>query len=161
MNKKDLQKAYASSQAVAAICDELGARQRNQKETKLRRIISILEQKSSAPPKKHELIAAFRKLQDAGVGKYTEGRRGHPSRFEWAVGSLDACRVAQGEEVEASPVEFVDSQSEDDQEAGILDHYFNLREDYQLEIQLPVDLSKEEAERLATYVRSLPLEDYQ
>ena len=50
---------------------------------------------------------------------------------------------------------------DDDQEESILDHYFNLRADYQLELQLPIDLSKEEAERLATFVRSLPLEDFQ
>ncbi len=161
MNTTALREAYSTNQALAAICDELASRQRRQQKTKLRRMLSLLEQTTDNPPKKHQLIAAFRVLEDLGVGKYVEGRHGHPSRFEWSVNTLEACRAAQGEEVEAMQFEVDDADGTEDHEENILDHYFNLRADYQLELQLPIDLSKEEAERLATFVRSLPLEDFQ
>lgn len=157
-----LRNAYSSDSALAAICDELASRQRKQKKTKLRRILHLLAQATDDPPKKHQVILAFRTLEDLGAGKYVEGRHGHASRFEWDVNTLEACRAAQGEEADEEEMQAVAPDDvENDTEENILDHYFNLRADYQLELQLPVDLSQEEAERLATFVRSLPLEDYQ
>ncbi len=52
---------------------------------------------------------------------------------------------------------------EDGEEAtsNFLEHYFNLRVDYQLELTLPVDLTIAEADRLAAFIKSLPLDDFQ
>ena len=157
-----LRNAYAADAAVAAICDELASRQRKQQKTKLRRMLHLLEASTDHPPKKHQLIAAFRTREGLGAGQYVEGRHGHPSRFEWSVNTLEACRAARGEVVDAQEMHAVHPDDTDDEtDESILDHYFNLRADYQLELQLPINLSQEEAERLATFVRSLPLEDYQ
>ncbi len=42
-----------------------------------------------------------------------------------------------------------------------LEHALNLRSDFCVELVLPVDLSNSEAERLAAFVKTLPLDDYQ
>lgn len=161
MDTAALQEAYSNNPALAAVCDELASRQRKQQSTKLRRMLSLLDQTTDNPPKKYQLIAAFRVLEDVNAGQYVEGRHGHPSRFEWSVNTLEACRAAQGEQVQPAAIEPEVAAEDGEPEESILDHYFNLRADYQLELQLPIDLSKEEAERLATFVRSLPLEDFQ
>jgi len=53
----------------------MAARQRNQSETKLKRILALLKN-DNGEVKKSELIAAFRKLEDLGCGQYIEGRHG-------------------------------------------------------------------------------------
>jgi len=41
------------------------------------------------------------------------------------------------------------------------DHTFNLRADLPVQFSLPIDLTAGEAERLATFIKALPLEDYE
>ncbi len=160
MNVEELKAAYLANDAVRAICDEMGARQRNQTETKLHRMLSLLGN-DGASIRKPALIAGFRELQRVECGKYIEGRRGWPSRFVWTVESINACRVAQGEQIEAAEFSPVDDDVDDQEQNDTLDHYFNLRADFQVEIVLPIDMSQSEANRLAAFIQSLPLDDFQ
>lgn len=164
MNVDKLRTVYQTNELVASICDELGNRTNNQRETKLLRMLSIVNQEREYPVRQGMLIAAFRELADCECGEYIEGRRGKKSRFRWnpKYGSLNICKAAQGEAVEEAPEEEEQAvESEDEVDAQVLDHFFNLRVDYQLEFSLPADLSESEADRLATFIRSLPLEDFQ
>ncbi len=164
MSIDKLRTAYQVNELVALICDELANRSNNQRETKLLRMLGIVNADREHSVRHGLLIAAFRELEDCECGEYIEGRRGKKSRFKWnpKYGSLNTCKAAQGEAVEEAPAnEAADEGVEDDADSEVLDHYFNLRADYQLELTLPVDLSEPEAERLATFIRSLPLEDFQ
>ena len=163
VNIDELKAAYIANDAIRAICDEMAPRQRNQNETKLLRMLSVLEN-NGASVRKPMLIAGFRELQRVGCGEYVEGRRGWPSRFVWTVESINACRIAQGEQVEAAviaPVDDDDDSTDSEEEIDTLDHYFNLRADFQIEVSLPIDLSQSEANRLSAFIQSLPLDDFQ
>ncbi len=106
------------------------------------------------------MIAAFRKLEECEAGRYVEGRHGWPSRFVWGVGSLSACLAIQGESSEVEALD-VESDEESAEECDVLEHTFNLRTEYQVEITLPLGLTENEAERLAGFIRSLPMDDFQ
>ena len=105
MDIEKLKKIYADSEAVKSICDHLGRRERNQTETKLRRILRNFAD-DGIDLRKSEVIAGFRELAEAGCGKYVEGRHGWPSRFIWDVESLDVSDIAAGQPpAEAAPTE--------------------------------------------------------
>jgi hypothetical protein len=167
-----LRQSYAVNAELVAICDELGTRTNNQRVTKLKPFLALLNRDRAEAIKQWKLIAAFRELEICGCGAYVEGRHGHPSRFVWDAeyGSLSICKAVFGEPLQPSSEtteendESTELNTEDDantDDESCLDHYFNLRADYQLEITLPVDLTVAEAERLAAFFKSLPLDDYQ
>jgi hypothetical protein len=158
MNSEALRRAYSSNDAVKGICNEMAERERNQSETKLARILARLQNNGSALGK-HEVISGFRLLEEAGCGQYVEGRHGWKSRFVWAVGSLSASQIAQGANtaVEALPASNEDEEIE--AEIDTLTHVFHLRTDFDVEIQLPSDLTPREAARIAAFVSVLPIEE--
>ncbi|MEZ6056206.1 MAG: hypothetical protein R3C01_05835 [Planctomycetaceae bacterium] len=165
MDVTKLQTAYRDNEEVAAICDEMSGRQNNQAETKLKSFLSLLNRDRETPIKRWKIIAAFRLLEEVGCGRYVEGRHGHPSRFAWnpEYKSLAIARAALGEALVTvdQTEELVEGELSVEGDDSLLEHYFNLRADYQLELSLPIDLTISEAERLAAFIRSLPLEDYQ
>jgi hypothetical protein len=167
-----LRQSYPVNAELVAICDELGNRTNNQRVTKLKPFLALLNRDCAEAIKQWKLIAAFRELEICGCGAYVKGRHGHPSRFVWDAeyGSLSICKAVFGEPLQPSSEtteendESTELNTEDDantDDESCLDHYFNLRADYQLEITLPVDLTVAEAERLAAFFKSLPLDDYQ
>ena len=159
MDTTKLHEAYANNVELAAICDVMAARQNNQTETKLHSMLTIVNRDPANAIRKWKLIAAFRELEVLGCGQYVEGRHGHPSRFVWNAeyGSSMICRAAQGQPIHGNPETVSD---DTDKASDLLDHYFNLRVDYLLELTLPVDLTASEAERLACFIRSLPLSEF-
>lgn len=157
MDKEALKELYVSNEAVKAFCDHMAQRDRNQGETKLKRILSLLADEKS-PVRKPEMIAAFRELERVGCGQYVVGRHRWPSRFVWSVKSLTTCQLAQGSATESDETAIGDY---DESESEELEHTYNLRADFQVRVSLPMDLSESEAERLAGFVRSLPMDDYQ
>jgi hypothetical protein len=94
-----------------------------------------------------EVVEFLRKLQETGIGRFVVGRRGHPSRFEW----LDRPAAAQG--LPSSNGAARGSSTE-----STIEHRFVLRPGLEIAIALPSDFSVGEAERLATFVRSLPFD---
>ena len=159
MDANKLRQEYNQNCALKLLCDRMASRKRNQNETKLLRLLAQIQNDDDSSLKKHELIAAFRVLEDVECGKYIAGRHGWPSRFLWSVKSLDACLAAQGEETDVAPVEELADTEDDGGDTDLIDHAFNLREDFPVELSLPIDLTTNEAERLALFMKSLPLED--
>jgi hypothetical protein len=146
---------YRQNKGVQAICDHLSAREKNQTETKLRRILWRLESEG-LDFRKTEIIAAFRALEEAGCGRYVEGRHGWPSRFVWAVPSLDVSSAARGHqalEPDASSDENLQRSKDDDE---LIEHTFVLRPDIVVSLELPSDLRTGEAVRLAAFIQALP-----
>ena len=157
MDIEGFKKSYSANDVARAFCDHMASRQRNQSETKLRRISGLLKN-DGFEVKKSELINVFRKLEEFGCGQYVEGRHGWPSRFVWKVDSLSACRAASGETSVVKPLPEVGDESASD--VDMLTHTFNLRADLPIDFSLPIDLTTLEAGRLANFIKALPLEEY-
>lgn len=157
MEVETLKSVYDSNQVVQAICDHMAARDKNQTETKLHRMLKHLES-DGFDFKRGEVIGAFRSLETAGCGKYVEGRHGWPSRFVWETKSLHVSSAAKGQE----PL-LRDTSTNDDEDITedieFIEHSFVLRLDLPISIELPADLNEQEASRLAAFIQTLPFGD--
>lgn len=149
---------FASADKDAhAFFEYAASRERNRTETPVARILSKLEESGQDVPKP-ALIRVLRKLEELECGRYVEGRHGYESRFAWTVNITDVGRAALGEQAavvlqsHAVPVASGNS---------TFSHVYNLRADFQADFDLPADLTPREAERLATFIRSLPIEGEQ
>lgn len=158
MNIQKLRELYNNQAVVAELCDEMALRERKQWETKLSRMLALLENKGSSA-QKSEVIAAFRSLEECGCGQYVVGRHKKPSRFVWSVSSLDTCQAAQGKSNSVEPLPETDDDIETDAELDSVTHCLRLRSDFNLELQLPDDLTHIEAERLCSFISALPLSE--
>lgn len=158
-----LKNTYKSDELAEYVFDYLAERQRNHRITSPERLMAILSQ-GSFTVNKGDVIRFFRKLEEAGCGKYVEGRRGHRSRFVWYVRMSDVGQAAQGskETVEEIPQDEVESVSDEVDDEGELEetitHDFVLRPDFSLRLTLPLDLKTSEASRISDWVRTLPFE---
>jgi len=89
-----------------------------------------------------EVIELFKEVDRNGLGRYVIGRRGRPTRLEWARTVLEGHRAMQ------------ESPSED--AAETIRHRYVLRPDFDVEFDLPSDLTKVEAKRLSEFITTLP-----
>jgi hypothetical protein len=151
-----LRKQYSASENAKAIFDSFRSRQKNSNETKTDRLHKLLLQQD-LDIDRAELIGFLRNLEKAGCGKYVEGRRGHPSRFEWRVELIDVGRAAAGdaERIEEIPAEGTGSE---DGEGDMVPHEYRLRPGMVIRVELPEDLTTSEATRFAEFVKTLPFE---
>jgi len=157
MELEKLKNVYAQNKVAQAICDHMAGRERNQNETKLHRMRRHLTN-DGFDLKRSEIIAAFRALEDAGCGQYVEGRHGWRSRFVWEVKTLDVSAAAKGQQTlerDASSDDVADQPDDVD----LIEHSFVLRPDLTVSVELPADLTKSEASRLAAFLQALPFED--
>lgn len=114
------------------------------------RDLAVDEASARAELPRRALVRAMKALELAGCGRFQTGRRGHASRFAPRGSNLVAVArrtlaAAAGAPRPAPEVELVR-------------HAFRLRPGVTLELGLPADLSRAEAQRLATFVRALPVE---
>ena len=152
-----LRELYEKNKTAQAFFDHMASRQRNQSETKVERIMVLLNAAGNAISR-GDVINLFRQLQDAGCGQFVAGRHGWPSRFVWDVESMGAAKAGVGEEQEVQSI--APDETSEKESADKISHVFNLRPDLQATFELPLDLTEKEAERLATFLKSLPMEDY-
>src|ERR1700736_806415 len=87
-----LRSAYESHDDFKQLFDYLAGRHKNSKETKPERLLGIGGRRIDRPA----AIKFFRLLESAGCGKYIAGRRGHQSRFSWAVDLTSVGKAASG-----------------------------------------------------------------
>ena len=154
MAKKDttvecLREKYEKDEAFKRVCDDLAGRAKNSWKSTVDRI----SQRTGLS--RGEVIRVFKQLGEVdGIGTFLAGRRGQPSRFEWEKSSLSVARAAAGEgvEIEARPTDDRELENEE------VVHRYRLRSDLEVQFSLPSDLKKSEAERLAQFINSLPLE---
>lgn len=161
MNEEELKELYANSAIATAFLDHMAARRRNQSETKVDRVLTVLSNEGFEFTR-GDIVDLLQKLEEFGCGQFVIGRRGWPSRFVWSVGSLAASRLAGGE---IQVVENVTSEEDTVEKIEEIDelitHLFNLRPDLAVNVRLPADLTQKEAERLSLFMHSLPMEDYE
>ena len=138
------------------VFDHMASRERNQRETKVDRLLKLLEA-ANYRPSRGDLIALFKDLVDISCGQFVAGRHGWPSRFIWDVDTLSVSRYVVGETPEVGAIQ---SLKENFIERDLIKHAFNLRTDLQICFELPVDLTEKEAERLAGFLKTLPMDEY-
>ena len=85
-----LTKLYKHDSNAKLVLDWVASRERNSSDTQIESFMKNVQ------IDRFELIATLHKLERVGMGKFIAGRRGHASRFAWAVGLVSAGRVAQG-----------------------------------------------------------------
>ena len=151
LNIEGLEKLYSSNKKARGFLDHCAKRTNNQTETKIDRILDLLGEEGQELAR-GDIVEIFRKLEDLKCGTFVTGRKGWPSRFVWTVSIINAGRAASGE-----PTRVEESDPEELSEA-MLTHSFHLRADRKVEFSLPDDLTKSEAERLAGFIKALPIE---
>jgi len=159
---EELQALYQSDSCARALLDYAASRTRNSTESRVDRLLTVLRNQEESAFSRPELISALKQLADAGAGDFIIGRRGQPSRFQWAVAMISVGKAARGEEdVMIESIDDIDVDENLDSETfetaeGSLRHTYVLRPGYEVCLDLPENLSAKEAARLSDFVRTLP-----
>jgi hypothetical protein len=95
-NVDTLRQLYRQNLVAQAFFDHAAGRERDQKETKVDRILSLLKAEGHAFARR-DIIALFKKLEELACGQFVAGRLGRPSRFVWSLGLTSVGRAAAGE----------------------------------------------------------------
>lgn len=110
-----------------------------------------------------EIVQFLQKLEKYGTGEFTAGRRQMKSRFSFSPGVPSWLRpevrkilgaLGISEKNEATTTTVIDRASDTSE---TIRHKFLIRRGFEAEFELPVDISEHEAERLASFIRNLPL----
>ncbi len=96
---ENLRELYSRSKVARAFFDHAARRERDQSETKVDRILTLLQAEGNLFSRS-EMIALFKEIEKYGCGQFVEGRRGWPSRFVWSVGLPSVGRAASGKSQE-------------------------------------------------------------
>jgi len=110
-------------------------------------------------PSKSDAIQFFRWLESVGCGELIVGRRKMKTRFRWGrQGAIVVAKAIVGE-----TVDFTEDGAESSEAVATIAldrssyrHKFLLRSNLTIDITLPLDITKEEASRLADFIRSIP-----
>jgi len=145
---KKLQALYASSPRARAFLDHLAQRGKNPKGwySSVEQVLNALDNEAT-PADAREVLE---QLAAAGCGEFKVGRRGWPTRLAWNVDAILAGKAGRGESVD------MESPKDGGLAPNMTEVAFPLRDDLVLTLVLPKDLSDKEAERLSTFLRSLP-----
>ncbi len=152
-----LQALCSESEVTKTFFAVIARRKNNAKETRVNRTTRLLELDGVAATKS-QIVRIMQRLEELGLGRYIPGRHSSPSRFEWSTSALEVAKAATGQEA-ALDVNIPPGPelADDDGEVDSLEHRFHLRQDLEIAIELPADLSRHEAERLAAFIRTLPI----
>ena len=145
---KRLQALYADDSKARVFLDHLAQRGKNPKGgyTSVEQVMNEIG--GNVTPA--EARQVLEQLAAAGCGEFRVGRRGWPTRLDWSIDAIAAGKVAKGEAVE------VEAPKDGQLRPNMTEVEFPLRDDLVVSMVLPKDLTEKEAERLSTFLRSLP-----
>jgi hypothetical protein len=126
-----------------------------------------------------DIIEGFKILEELGWGSFKSGRRGHQSRFEAniyrgtnisSIGKLATDTLATDADDDANEESGMKARGNSLSNNGrssinekevpsLLTHKYYLRENCSVNIELPIDLTATEAERLACHIKTLPFRE--
>ena len=110
-------------------------------------------QKMAIP--RRDLVSLLQSLARAGAGRFKIGRRGKPSRFEWAAPVNRIANSVIGERPPGAVLAVPGSRPTAAASADAqLIHSYHLRRGLIVSIPLPIDLTDREAGRLADFIRT-------
>ena len=120
-----------------------------------------------------EVVQFLQRLQQYGAGTFTIGRREQKSRFSIFPGVKEVLRSRisklpqdsrgeqryfwPGEKPSNKPESSVERSRPNPDTEELVEHAFVLRRGCKVEFSLPVDLTEQEADRLAHFIKTLPL----
>lgn len=156
-----LRNLYSDNACAKAILDYVASRKKNSGKTDVGRLEIVLRQEGGKFSRR-EVIAALKQLEELHCGFFIIGRRGQPSRFEWAVDMTVLGKVAQGEQIEVGVLGVPNGEIEEIEESEpeiqteTLRHVYMVRPDFSVALNLPKDLTTKESLRLAEFIKTLP-----
>ncbi len=160
-NNESIQKLrqfYKKDKLARLMLDQFASYQRNRTATKVDYLLWKLRALDDDVTR-GDILRIFKELESLGYGRYVPGRWSHPSRFQWSASLVEVGKAASGEE------ETVQQFSEDaasldlEEEPDLIAHGFQLRSDLQVTFELPGNLTRIEASRLAKFIESLPFSE--
>jgi len=158
INTEKLKRLYSGNRAIKALLNNASKRKHNVSTTNVDRLMALLINEENTVVGRQELIKALRELETLGCGRFIIGRRGQPSRFEWGVqitslgkAVMGAAGAALAGQPSAGSALVVESER--------IPHAYQLRPGMTVNLDLPVNLTAKEAQRLAEFIRTLPFED--
>ena len=155
---KTLLQHYSTNVNLKSLVDWLASKQNDSLTLKAR--VAAYRTGKTEP----EMREVFKVLEMLGLGTYVTGRKGGKTRFEFSHSSRSLQNAArQGSLVQPIDEKAADDDAEDEVEPSSqsesLEHAFNLRGDFVVQLKLPKDFSSKEAVRLSTFINSLPMND--
>lgn len=156
---KELRRLYSTDEVAARFFDWAAGRQRDARETTIDHLTYLLR------IGRREAMDLAKSLDKLGCGEFLVGRRGAKSRIKWQFSLRSMGDVAKGGADQLTKVTVEDQEDLESTEPhkvggnGDIQHSYQLRSDCRLALSLPRDLTKKEAERLATFIQSLPFQD--
>ena len=150
---KKLRQLYKDKPAARAVLDHLASRERNWSSTTVDRIQTNVGT-NGGDVSRADIVGVFRELEASGCGTFKAGRKGWPSRFEWAVQMVSVGQAAAGETEKVEEITEEDQGEEDG--ANALRHSFRLRPDVTVTFELPANVTAGEAQRLADFLKTVP-----
>ena len=155
-----LKRLYARDRRCRALFHHLGQLEGTQnKSTTLEELLAglLAGQKIAIP--RRDLVSLLQSLARAGAGRFKIGRRGKPSRFEWAAPVHRIANSVIGERPPGAVLAVPGSRPTAAASADAqLIHSYHLRRGLIVSIPLPIDLTDREAGRLADFIRTLAFE---
>ena len=164
-----IRKIYATDPVAKASFDLFATRQRNQRTTTVERlrVLLVMEGQNVSDA---EVRHFLQRLAYLGCGQFKVGRRGQPSRMEWKVRIISLGRAAADSRAE------LEALTEDEMNDGIGDPMeptsdsidakssewkvrYPLRQDHNIELLLPKNLTSKEVQRLADFIKTLPCQE--
>lgn len=162
MDQTVVQRLYEEGGVSKLIIDLLCRRKRWRQTVVIDQLMRDLDSEDpSAAPSRPAVVEFFRKLEQGSFGRYVSGRRGKPSRFLAVPALKDAAfGIAGADTMIAS--EFSHSEvggmgrSVKSGFPTIL-HRLQLRKEFTIQFVLPTDLTAAEAQRVADFIKLLPV----
>jgi len=174
-----LQEIYQRNSVARAFFRLPAVRASHRTETPIKWALSLLQQHLTAS--RSDVVRLFKALDKAGAGEFKVGRKGGVSRFVWnyppaeliraafpSLGSAgttevasvspsaDAGRGTRNYGVGALRQPEPSSETRQTDQTLLVPHTFQLRPDLVVLLELPIDLTQTEAQRLCSFMASLP-----
>ncbi len=162
LNVRALKSLYLTDPTAKFVLDEFASRRRNQQKTKLDQLLLRLSNAGKAAART-DVIDVLRKLDEYGCGRFVTGRKGHPTRFEWQYDLVSVGKAAAGGTQDVEQIQPVEDDENGDEDAtdapeGSIEHKYQLRPNWQIDLVLPSDLTAREAARLSEFIKTLPFD---
>ena len=159
----DLRKLYKDDKSARAVLDWFATRQNDANEIAVDRAEQMASERNEQVQHK-DIVRVFRKFEEMGFGKFMVGRRGSRTRmvFDVSIRSLAAAATQKGQEPKR--VDIVNAEILVDDEVSKIPHQENvthryqLRSDFEVRFALPQNFTTKEADRLSSFIKSLPFE---
>lgn len=155
VNIEGLRSLYKSNAIATSFLDHAAQRERDRGETSVERAQTILRDEGTEASR-GDVVALYQQLERLGCGKFIVGRWNKHSRFSWSVSIVSVGKAAAGEQQFVAEIPETPPESEEHSES--LSHTYHLRPETSITIELPVDLTAQEAERLASFIKTLPMD---